>query len=264
MSNCDIPQNVVDLKFYESQVLSYVLLLNKLLVTKDPSEKPAGCAYFISDGSPIDNFEFLKPLCIARGRKFPDFVVPVELLFCLSTLFEWMYYFGNLFGLFLAPPLTRAEVAKVGITHYFSIKNAEIDFGYKPIFDSLVGSERLGQFYKDFPQDNFFQFAHWIWYILVLLGLTLLGLTSFLPDEYLHNNEVLALVLQLGLYIFQSKFGLQILFYCAILTHFLEAVFSCIIAIQLCPNTVMMWFVQTLVLGYPSLRLLLKRSHDHL
>jgi hypothetical protein len=46
-----------------------------MLACNDPHQIPAKQAYFISDGSPIDNFDFFKPICVARGFIFFKFVL---------------------------------------------------------------------------------------------------------------------------------------------------------------------------------------------
>jgi hypothetical protein len=235
-------------------------LAEKLCSITDSATKPAGCPYFISDDSPIENFEFLKFLCLSRNRIYPSTVLSVELMFIVSGLCELIYYFGRSFGFTIDPPLTRAEVAKVGVSHYFSIKNATDDFGYHAKFDSREGGRRLKAFYRSFPQDNYFAIADWFWYVAVLTGMSLLASVAFLDIDTIKINWILNHVLNLGLLIFQSKENLQTMFYCAVLVHLLEAMFVTAIAITFCPNTALLWFVQTLLLGYPSAILLLDRS----
>ena len=52
------------------------------------SERPAACgrAYFISDGSPINNFEFLAPICELVGIPQPPFRLPTAFAYRLAHL----------------------------------------------------------------------------------------------------------------------------------------------------------------------------------
>ena len=238
--------------------------MDKLLDASPQSrQRVAGKAYFISDNSPIENFEFLKPLCITRGHHYPTTVVPVNVMFGVSKCFEWVYFFGRSFGLDLPLPLTRAEVAKVGVSHHFSIQPATEDFGYEPKFDSFEGSWRLAMFYKDFPRDSMFEFADPLWVVLVVMGMALLAAVAFFDDSAIEEHCILSMVYELGKFIFRSKANLQTLFCCASLLHFMEALFAMSIALSFCPRTTFLWFFQTLLLGYPSLKLLLRQSQEN-
>lgn len=107
-----------------SQVQAFALLATRMLNTTDTTTVPYGQAYFISDGTPVSNFHFLKPLCEARKRVFPSTVIPTSFMLAVSHVMESLYFgLKWLSGgrIRLVPVLTRAEVLKVGVTHYFSI-----------------------------------------------------------------------------------------------------------------------------------------------
>ena len=44
--------------------------------------------------------------------------------------------------------MTRAELYKVGVTHYFSVDKARKDFGYNPHISSSEGATRLADYYS--------------------------------------------------------------------------------------------------------------------
>lgn len=83
---------------------------------------PAGHAYFVSDGEPIGNFEFLRPLVAARQCRYPSLVVPGWLLLPFTIVSEKISYTLRFyFDITCHPFLTRAEIAKVNKTLYVVI-----------------------------------------------------------------------------------------------------------------------------------------------
>ena len=44
--------------------------------------------------------------------------------------------------------MTRMEVKKIGITHYFSVESAKKDLGYEPIVSMKEGLKRTSQYFK--------------------------------------------------------------------------------------------------------------------
>jgi hypothetical protein len=242
---------------------SLPLLSYKMLPIQSSKDKPAGQAYFISDGSPIDNFIFLKPLCNARGKSFPSLIVPYALVAFISRLFEIYFNFCESIGLTVSIPLNRAEVAKVGVTHTFSTEKAHRELGYKPAFDSTAGGNRLALYYSKWNDDNYFDFPAFYWHILIFSGMFLLYRVAFYDSS--SNNAMFYggfhAIETLAFGIFQTKFVLQIVFYAAVLTHFIEGLVALYIAKRYFKNRKYLWFVQTFLLGYPSLRLALNRSN---
>lgn len=122
--------------------------MNKFTSAKRGDEVPAGQVYFISDGTPILNFEFLRPLCIARGCTYPSYVMPVSLAILFAALCEDLYRICKTIYIPWEPFLTRAEVYKVGITHFFSIGKARKELGYTPTVTSELGAQRMADYYK--------------------------------------------------------------------------------------------------------------------
>jgi nucleoside-diphosphate-sugar epimerase len=114
---------VVDFVGIQNVVQAHVRAALKLL--DDPSE--VGGAYFISDGVPINNMEYFRPLIKARGRSYPRLYIPMIVMFIIVCIIEFMANMLN-----ISPLLTRAELFKTGVSHYFSIKKAQKDFSYRP------------------------------------------------------------------------------------------------------------------------------------
>eukprot|EP00698_Gefionella_okellyi_P008879 TRINITY_DN2227_c0_g1_i4.p2 TRINITY_DN2227_c0_g1~~TRINITY_DN2227_c0_g1_i4.p2 ORF type:complete len:224 (-),score=35.01 TRINITY_DN2227_c0_g1_i4:406-1077(-) len=105
------------------------------------NEQAAGQAFFITDGNPINNFEFLRPLCQGLGFTYPRIRLPVWFMWMLATLLEWTHaVFSRVVS--FTPFLTRAEVVQVGVEHYWSIEKARRVLNYAPILDPAVAMQR--------------------------------------------------------------------------------------------------------------------------
>lgn len=63
----------------------------------------SGQSFFISDADPINNFEFLRPLCEEMGHAFPTIQIPTWLVLHAGSLFELLYRACG-----IPPLLTRA------------------------------------------------------------------------------------------------------------------------------------------------------------
>lgn len=94
-----------------------------------PGGSACGKAYFITDYTPQNMFEFFRPLIEGMGFTFPTRRIPAGWLRPLLTLWEHLH-----FRLGIPPPLvTPYELDKVTVTHYGSICDAKRDLGYKPV-----------------------------------------------------------------------------------------------------------------------------------
>ncbi|XP_055331346.1 short-chain dehydrogenase/reductase family 42E member 1-like isoform X2 [Paramacrobiotus metropolitanus] len=94
-----------------------------------------GNSYFISDGQPISNFQFFRPLIEGLGYSFPSVRLPLGIIFAFARISEcvsgFWFFTQHRLDQYL-PLLTRTEVFKTGVTHFFSIERARKDLGYEP------------------------------------------------------------------------------------------------------------------------------------
>lgn len=275
---------------------------------------PCGQVYCISDGDPIEMFEFFRPIAQARGVRFPSLIVPKSLMIKIAYICEYVHRLslvGKLFGLPAVPPfITRAEVFKSGETHYFKITKAKKELLYNPTISSVEGSIELGKIYRNnLNNDYFFQVPDWTWWILVISGMTLLTLIAFqkytyvemaadttavkfpailrsvlkYPDLlvrkplliwnvlYVLIRYVTTLVRYISVYviskievfsffIFRSKHILQLVWWAAIMTHIAETIYTINVAVSIgVKYTLPAWILQTVLLGGPSMNLILAR-----
>lgn len=108
---------------------AHVLAL-KRLERVNASSSLQGQAYFISDGEEerIHNFDFFSQLSVGLGYRRPLVTIPFHLMYMLAFLFEIIYSIWPHFE----PLLTRAEVLKAGVSHWFRIDKARQELGYNP------------------------------------------------------------------------------------------------------------------------------------
>ncbi|XP_042293948.1 short-chain dehydrogenase/reductase family 42E member 1 isoform X2 [Sceloporus undulatus] len=123
------PGSRVDFVHVDNLVQAHVLAAEALGTSKD--HQAAGQAYFISDGRPVNNFDFFRPLVEGLGYTFPSLRLPLSLIYFFAFLTEMVHFIvGRLYN--FQPLLTRTEVYKTGVTHYFSLEKAKRELGYEP------------------------------------------------------------------------------------------------------------------------------------
>ncbi|XP_070691556.1 short-chain dehydrogenase/reductase family 42E member 1 [Pempheris klunzingeri] len=123
------PSSLVEFVHVDNLVSAHELAAEAL--TSERQHRSAGQAYFISDGRPVNNFEFFRPLVEGLGYPFPTLRLPVSLIYFVAFLTEMIHHLVGPFYNF-QPLLTRTEVYKTGVTHYFSMAKAKAELGYEP------------------------------------------------------------------------------------------------------------------------------------
>ena len=114
---------------------------------------------------------------------------------------------------------------------------------------------------------NFFRSTSVLWTSVIICGMILLFLFAYIvPPVLMEDSGPLTLIIVLqnmNHYIIQafgSQYILKIIFIGAVAIHVFEAIIAYILSTRMgCTNTYIFWTFQTLLIGYPSLRLLLQR-----
>lgn len=123
------PNSLVEFVHVDNLVSAHILAAEAL--SEKRQHCAAGQAYFISDGRPVNNFEFFRPLVEGLGYSFPKLRVPINLVYFFAFLTEMVHgVVGRIYN--FQPMLTRTEVYKTGVTHYFSLDKAKAELGYDP------------------------------------------------------------------------------------------------------------------------------------
>ena len=90
-----------------------------------------GQPFFLSDGHPIKNLEYFKPIMDFYGRPYPTLRLPMWFMYVLVFLVHFFYGLVYRFVDF-TPFLTPAELYKTGVTHHFSVQKARKELDYQP------------------------------------------------------------------------------------------------------------------------------------
>lgn len=260
-----IGKAAVDWVHVDNLVQAFLLAMSKY---SSSSTQHAAPVYFISDGAPIDNFEFLRPLCETRGYTMPTVCIPVTLALGLAYCMETVYYLSRAFHYPVAPFMTRAEVYKVGVTHNFSIDKARRELGYSPSITSTEGSHLMAKRYREVDWTNYFSTPSAVWWISINIGMLVLAVSALGPDDYATSLSMSSSYLEmlfvpakyLGYAIFRSQTGLQVVLALAVAAHVCEGIYAGALTRRLgCSNTWHLWAIQTLLLGFASLKLINER-----
>ncbi|XP_059214631.1 short-chain dehydrogenase/reductase family 42E member 1 [Centropristis striata] len=123
------PSSLVEFVHVDNLVSAHELAAEAL--TSEKHHRSAGQPYFISDGRPVNNFEFFRPLVEGLGYPFPNLRLPINLIYFVAFLTEMIHHLIGPFYNF-QPLLTRTEVYKTGVTHYFSMAKAKAELNYEP------------------------------------------------------------------------------------------------------------------------------------
>ncbi|KAF5833988.1 3-beta hydroxysteroid dehydrogenase/isomerase family-domain-containing protein [Dunaliella salina] len=105
-----------------------------------------GQVYFMSDGSPVNNFKHWQGIVTGAGYSWPNLRLPFLLVYYAGAFMELACLAARLAGIPLTPLLSRTEVNKCGVTHYFKIDKARKELGYDPQSYDLV---EIGAWYKE-------------------------------------------------------------------------------------------------------------------
>ncbi|KAI5665017.1 hypothetical protein M9H77_24340 [Catharanthus roseus] len=217
----------------------------------------AGQPYFISDGSPINSFEFIRPLLKSLDYELPSRSVAVSHALVLGNFFTALYsvMYPWLNQKWLPQPfILPAEVYKVGVTHYFSFLKAREELGYIPMVSPKEGMAATISYWQDKKKRELDGPTIYAW-LFAVIGMLLLFAAAYLPDF-----GPLTLVRAFALLFLGSMTALRALFLLSAAAHIGEAIYAWQLARKVDPANAKGWFWQTFALGFFSLRFLLRRA----
>jgi nucleoside-diphosphate-sugar epimerase len=108
----------------------------------------AGKAYFISNGEPVDLWDWINALLTALGEKPIERHISLRVATTLGTLCEGLW---KLFPLKGEPPMTRFMASELAKDHWFNIAAARRDLGYQPRITMQQGTRELVAWLKSSP-----------------------------------------------------------------------------------------------------------------
>lgn len=137
------PQKV-DTLYIDNAVAAHLAAYDRLA----PGSAPAGKAYFITQGEPVDGPVFLNDLITAAGLPPVDRHISVPVARALATVVEGIW---RVLGLRREPPITRFVVSQLSTAHWYDISAARRDLGYTPQVSYAQGMERLRAWMDQHP-----------------------------------------------------------------------------------------------------------------
>lgn len=134
--------NLVDMVYVENAATAHLQAAEALV----PSSPVCGRAYFISQGEPVNCWNWINDILELAGLR------PLTKKISLKTAWRAGVVFEKLYGLFRLqnePRMTRFLAAQLATSHYFDISRARQDFGYEPKISTAEGMRRLGESLRD-------------------------------------------------------------------------------------------------------------------
>ena len=129
-------RNQIDTIYVDNAASAHVLACDAL----QPGARVGGRAYFISQGEPVNCWEWIDQLLALTGLPPVRRHVSARIAWSAGTVLEGIYRVLRRSG---EPPMTRFLAAQLSTSHYFDLTPARTDFGYEPTISLAEGMRRL-------------------------------------------------------------------------------------------------------------------------
>jgi nucleoside-diphosphate-sugar epimerase len=135
--------NLVDITFVENVADAHLQAADALRTGQPTtaSSSPAGKAYFISQGEPVNCWRWIDEVLALTGLPSVEKSVLRETASRVGSLCELVYRSMRLAG---EPPMSRFLAAQLSTSHWFDISAARNDLSYRPRVSTAEGMRRLG------------------------------------------------------------------------------------------------------------------------
>lgn len=120
-------KNLIDTVHVDHAAIAHRLALERMLA-KDTNA--SGRAYFITDGAPVECWDWITTILKSAGLKPPQKSISFQAAYRLGAVLETLYRLARIKS---EPPMTRFVAAQLGVDHYFDISAAKERLGYIPI-----------------------------------------------------------------------------------------------------------------------------------
>lgn len=128
--------NVIDMIYVENAAQAHLQAADALT----PDSRVAGQAYFLSQGEPVNCWQWINELLALAGLAPIRRSIPLGVAYVAGALLESM---AKLMGSTSEPRMTRFLALQLAKDHYFNISRARRDFGYHPSVSTAEGMQRL-------------------------------------------------------------------------------------------------------------------------
>jgi nucleoside-diphosphate-sugar epimerase len=134
-------KNLVDISYVDNVADAHVLAADNL----NSSATAAGNAYFISQGEPVNLWEWINDLYTRMDIPPVKRKIGAVPAYLAGTFLEGIHMW---FGITAEPRMTRFMAEQLAKSHWFSIDRARRDLGYDPRVSTAEGMERLVKWLK--------------------------------------------------------------------------------------------------------------------
>ena len=145
-----------------------------------PESALGGQAYFITDGDPLNYFEFFRPLVEGMGFPNPSRHVPVWPFYAGTWLWELAHRV-----LRVPTSISHLEIRKIVVSHYSRIEKARRDFGWAPKVSREEAMARCLSYCRQLVSEvELVDRPAWYWWVLIPSGLVLTALLALSPAAH--------------------------------------------------------------------------------
>lgn len=131
-------QNLVDMVYVENAADAHMLAMDRL----SEGSPVAGSAYFITQGEPVNLWDWVNKILVRLGRAPVRKRVSYPLAYAAGAVMETACAILGLDG---EPPMTRFVAQQLAMSHHFDIGKAKRELGYTPKIGADEGLERLAK-----------------------------------------------------------------------------------------------------------------------
>jgi nucleoside-diphosphate-sugar epimerase len=128
----------VDVTYIDNAAQAHLDAADRL----DIGTAPAGKAYFISNGAPVELWPFIDRVLAEAGVPPVAKSVSAWKARLAGRVLEFVYWLFRLPG---EPPMTRFVAGQLSTSHWYDISAAKRDLGYEPKVSVEEGLKRLGE-----------------------------------------------------------------------------------------------------------------------
>ena len=145
-------KNVVDTIYVDNAAAAHLLAADVLGRHFPPAEagspsgrSPGGRAYFLSQGEPVNCWEWIDQLLALAGLPAVRKGIPFRFARAGGAVCEKVFAWS---GSTREPPMTRFLAWQLASSHWFDISAARRDLGYQPLISTVEGMLRLAAWLK--------------------------------------------------------------------------------------------------------------------
>lgn len=141
-------KNLIDVVHVQSAARAHVQALDKLL---DGDQRVNGQAFFLTDGEPIECWQWISKILECAGVPVPDKSISFNSAYRVGAALETIYWLARKRQ---EPPMTRFVAAQLALDHYFSIDKARELLDYQTVVNREEEFERCRPWLQELARSH--------------------------------------------------------------------------------------------------------------